>query len=190
MVTTNDPELAERINQMRNHGATLSEEQRHRGPQPYLLPEFDVLGYNYRMTDLQGAVGLVQFQKLDAFIDERARWAAWYREQLEGISWLRLPEAATGSRHGWQAFVTYVDPQRAPMPRNELMEKLQAEGIATRPGTHAVHMLAYYRKRYGLRPADFPAARDCNDHSMAIPLHNRMTEDDYRYVADAIRRWN
>ena len=190
MVTTNDPELAERINQMRNHGATLSEEQRHRGPQPYLLPEFDVLGYNYRMTDLQGAVGLVQFQKLDAFIDERARWAAWYREQLEGISWLRLPEAATGSRHGWQAFVTYVDPQRAPMPRNELMEKLQAEGIATRPGTHAVHMLAYYRKRYGLRPADFPAARDCNDHSMAIPLHNRMTEDDYRYVADEIRRWN
>lgn len=76
------------------------------------------------------------------------------------------------------------------MPRNELMEKLQAEGIATRPGTHAVHMLGYYRQRYSLRPEDFPAARDCNDHSMAIPLHNRMTEEDYRYVADAIRRWN
>ncbi len=190
MVTTNDPELAERIDQMRNHGATLSEEQRHRGPKPYLLPEFDVLGYNYRMTDLQGAVGLVQFQKLDAFIDERARWAAWYREQLKDISWLRLPEVATGSRHGWQAFVTYVDPQRAPMPRNELMEKLQAEGIATRPGTHAVHMLGYYRQRYSLRPEDFPAARDCNDHSMAIPLHNRMTEEDYRYVVAAICRWN
>ena len=114
MVTTNDPELAEHINQLRNHGATLSEEQRHRGPKPYLLPEFNVLGYNYRMTDLQGAVGLVQFQKLDAFIDERARWAAWYREEFGGISWLRLPEAATGSRHGWQAFVTYVDPQTAP----------------------------------------------------------------------------
>ncbi|WP_347506093.1 DegT/DnrJ/EryC1/StrS family aminotransferase [Pseudomonas anguilliseptica] len=188
MVTTADAELAERMNQLRNHGATLSEEQRHHGPRPYLLPEFNLLGFNYRMTDLQGAVGLVQLGKLDGFIDERARWAEYYCDQLADIDWLRLPSAPAGGRHGWQAFVTYIDPAKAPMPRNDMMEILQAKGISTRPGTHAVHMLAYYRDRFGFNPEDFPGARDCNDHTMAIPLHNRMTAEDYAYVVDAIRQ--
>jgi perosamine synthetase len=186
MVTTNDTALAARIDQMRNHGATVSEEQRHRGPRPYLLPEFDLLGYNYRMTDLQGAVGLVQFSKLDRFIDERARWAAWYREALATLDWLHLPEEPAGGRHGWQAFVGYVDPERAPAPRNELMEQLEAHGVSTRPGTHAVHMLGYYRERFGSKPEDFPVARDLASQTMAIPLHNRMSAEDYEYVVQAL----
>jgi dTDP-4-amino-4,6-dideoxygalactose transaminase len=187
MVTTNDSELAERMDRMRNHGAGISEEQRHSGPKPYLLPDFDLIGYNYRMTDMQGAVGLVQLRKLDMFIDERANWARFYRAQLADLEWLRLPGLPEGSRHGWQAFVTYVDPQRAPLARNAIMEYLQAKGISTRPGTHAVHMLGFYRERFTLKPEDFPAARDCNDNSMAIPLHNRMTPDDYGYVIEALR---
>ncbi|WP_207239613.1 DegT/DnrJ/EryC1/StrS aminotransferase family protein [Pseudomonas sp. GW456-L15] len=188
MVTTSNPELAERMSQLRSHGASLSEEQRHLGPRPYLLPEFNLLGFNYRMTDLQGAIGLVQLGKLDGFIDEREHWAQYYCEQLADIDWLRLPTTPQGSRHGWQAFVTYIDPQKAPMPRNDMMEILQAKGISTRPGTHAVHMLAYYRERFGFKPEDFPGARDCNDHTMAIPLHNRMSEEDYAYVVEAIRQ--
>ncbi|MFO7761100.1 MAG: DegT/DnrJ/EryC1/StrS family aminotransferase, partial [Desulfobia sp.] len=65
MMTTNTDELAEKMTMMRNHGASVSEEQRHHGPKPYILPEFNLLGYNYRMTDLQGAVGLAQLRKLD-----------------------------------------------------------------------------------------------------------------------------
>lgn len=187
MVTTRDAKLAERMDQLRNHGASISEEQRHHGPRPYLLADYNLLGFNYRMTDLQGAVGLVQLRKLDALIDERARWAAWYRKQLSDIQWLRLPEAPSHSRHGWQAFVTYVDPAKAPAPRNVLMERLQEKGIATRPGTHAVHMLGVYRDRFGTKPEHFPVARDCNDHSMAIPLHNRMSGEDYEYVVAALR---
>jgi perosamine synthetase len=187
MVTTNNGELARRIDQMRNHGASISEEQRHSGPRPYLLPEFDLLGYNYRMTDLQGAVGLVQLRKLDAFIDERARWAAWYREALGGLEWLRLPDEPRDMRHGWQAFVTYVDPLRAPAVRNDIMQRLEQQGVATRPGTHAVHMLAYYKNRFGLDGADFPGARDCANQTMAIPLHNRMSAEDYDYVVACMR---
>jgi perosamine synthetase len=187
MVTTNNAELARRIDQMRNHGASISEEQRHSGPRPYLLPEFDLLGYNYRMTDLQGAVGLVQLRKLDTFIDERARWAAWYREALGGLDWLRLPDEPTSMRHGWQAFVTYVDPVRAPAARNDIMQRLEQRGVATRPGTHAVHMLAYYKNRFSLDADDFPGARDCANQTMAIPLHNRMSADDYDYVVACMR---
>ena len=73
------------------------------------------------------------------------------------------------------------------MSRNEMMELLQARGISTRPGTHAVHMLGYYRNKYGLDPDDYPAARDCDRFTMAIPLHNAMTADDYAYVVDALK---
>jgi len=189
MVTTNDSRLAEIANMLRNHGASISEEQRHKGPRPYLLPEFNLLGYNYRMTDLQGSVGLVQIGKLDGFIAERARWAAFYTQELAGIDWLRTPTEPEGGSHAWQAYVLYVDPGKAPLPRNEIMERLQVAGISTRPGTHAVHMLGYYAQRFGLDPKDYPGARDCNDNTMAIPLHNRMSADDYAYVVEALCRF-
>lgn len=187
MVTTNDDVLAETMNQMRNHGATLSEEQRHNGPRPYLLPEFDVLGFNFRMTDMQGAMGIVQLSKLDQFIDERAKWAAYYTEKLKHIKWLTLPQASKDNRSGWQAYVTHVDPNTAPFSRNEIMECLQENGVATRPGTHAVHMLKYYTDHYGFKPEDFPGAQSCNNNSMAIPLHNRMVQEDYDYVISLLR---
>lgn len=187
MVTTNDDRLAERMNMMRNHGASISEEQRHHGPRPYLLPDFDVLGFNYRMTDMQGAVGLVQLTKLDQFIDERAAKAEYYRNELADIPWLSTPTPLEGSRHGWQAFVTFVDEKTAPMPRNDIMEILQQQGISTRPGTHAVHMLGYYADKYGIKPTDFPGAMMCNNQTMAIPLHNRMSDDDYAYVVNCLK---
>ena len=182
MFTTNDDQLAEVANSLRNHGASISEEQRHRGPTPYLLPEFNLLGFNYRMTDLQGAVGVVQLTKLDRFIAERDRWAQWYMQQLAGISWLRMPQRPADGSHAWQAFVTCVDPVKAPMPRNRIMELLQSAGVATRPGTHAVHMLGYYANRCSLKPTDFPGAMACDRNTMAIPLHNRMNESDYQHV--------
>lgn len=187
MVTTNDDALAATANMLRNHGAAISEEQRHRGPRPYLLPDFNLLGFNYRMTDLQGAVGLVQLGKLDRFIAERDAAAQWYIDELSSVPWLRMPQRPSDGTHAWQAFVTYVDPKLAPRARNDIMEFLQSRGISTRPGTHAVHLLGYYREKYGLRPDDFPGARDCDAHTMAIPLHNRMTQDDYRYVADTLK---
>lgn len=186
MVTTNDSQLAEVANQLRNHGASISEEQRHLGPRPYLLPEFNLLGFNYRMTDVQGAIGKTQLTKLDGFIEERQLAAQRYCEALSAIEWLRMPHMPADGTHAWQAFVTYVDPTLAPMPRNEIMERLQHAGIATRPGTHAVHKLGYYAHKYGLEPQDFPGADACDCNTMALPLHNRMTEGDYEYVIDSL----
>src|SRR6185503_7432576 len=182
MVTTNDARLAARVSSLRNHGAEISEEARHVAPKPYVLSDFNLLGFNYRMTDLQGAVGLVQLGKLDRYIDERQRWADYYRRELAGLKWLRMPEVPAGWRHGWQSFVCTVQGGR-----NDVMESLMQAGINTRPGTHAVHMLRYYRERFGLQAGDFPAARDADARSMAIPLHNRMSEDDYRRVVRALR---
>jgi dTDP-4-amino-4,6-dideoxygalactose transaminase len=187
MVTTNDPALADRVNMLRNHGASVSEEERHHGPRPYLLPDFNFLGFNYRMTDLQGAVGMVQLGKLDRFIAERQHWADYYASELAAVPWLRTPRAPSGWTHGWQAYVCYVDETIAPCPRNDIMDRLQNRGISTRPGTHAVHMLEFYRRRFGLKPDEFPAARDCDRYTIALPLHNRMSPDDFAHVVESIR---
>ena len=187
MVTTNDTAYAELCDQLRNHGASVSEEIRHKGPKPYLLPDFNLMGFNYRMTDLQGAVGVVQMDKLSSFIKERQQWANFYCEELADINWLRRPFRPTEGQHAWQSFVTHVDPALAPAPRNEIMEKLQQQGISTRPGTHAVHMLNFYSQKYDLKPHDYPGAQDANDNSMSIPLHNRMSADDYKYVVRVIK---
>jgi dTDP-4-amino-4,6-dideoxygalactose transaminase len=187
MLTTNNDEMAGYLDKLRNHGASVSEEQRHHGPKPYILPAFDIVGYNYRMTDLQGALGIVQIKKLDQFIDERDYWAKFYSEELKDIPWLRTPVVADGYKHGWQSYVTFIDESIAPLKRNDIMEVLQQKGIATRPGTHAVHMLGAYASMFNIKPNDFPGAFACDQYSMSIPLHNKMVKEDFDYIIAALK---
>lgn len=187
MLTTNNEEAANLMDMLRNHGASVSEEQRHKGPKPYILPEFNLSGFNYRMTDLQGAVGVVQIKKLDKFIDERQKWADYYSKELGNIPWLRTPQVPMDYKHGWQSYVLFIDESKSPMKRNDIMEYLQQQGISTRPGTHAVHMLGYYATNYNLKPNDFIGAYQCNEYSMSIPLHNKMVEEDFHYIVEIIK---
>lgn len=187
MITTNDDKLAEIMGMLRNHGASISEEQRHHGAKPYMLPDFNALGYNYRMTDLQGAVGVVQIKKLDQFINEREKWANFYTKELDSIPWLRTPKHGADYKHGWQSFVTFVDEFKSPASRNEIMELLQQQGISTRPGTHAVHMLNFYKEKFNIQSSDYPGAKAANNYSMSIPLHNRMVAEDFDYVVSVIK---
>ncbi len=187
MVTTQNDDYSETIGIMRNHGASISEEQRHHGAQPFILPEFNLLGYNYRMTDLQGAVGCVQIEKLEAFIAKREEWAKFYIENLKDLDWLKTPITPEGSKHGWQSFVCSIDESISQHTRNRLMQILEEKGISTRPGTHAVHMLGYYANKYDISADDFPEAKKANDLSMAIPLHNRMSSEDYEHVVQQLK---
>ena len=186
MLTTDDSGLAEAANRLRNHGASVSEEIRHYGPKPYLLPDFDVLGFNYRMSDLQGALGLVQLGKLDSFIAERDKWARWYCDALADIKWLQMPSVPAGYGHAWQSFVTVVDEASAPAPRNDIMEALQEAGISTRPGTHAVTELGYYKDHLELQSGQFKVASRLERQTLALPLHNRMSAEDFTYVSETL----
>jgi perosamine synthetase len=186
MLTTNDDTLAELLNQLRNHGASISEEQRHLGSRPYILPEFDLVGYNYRMTDLQGALGSIQIDKLKGFIEERNKWANFYHKALSKIDWITTPIVPELSEHGWQSYVLMIDEKKSPYKRNEIMEILQQNGISTRPGTHSVHMLRFYKNHFNIGELDYPNAYNANQYSMSIPLHNLMGEDDYEYIVNTI----
>lgn len=186
MVTTNLAKYAEKVDQLRNHGASISEEERHHGRKPYLLPEFSQVGYNYRMTDLQGAVGIVQLKKLDVLIKERQKWADYYFKELKDVDWLKTPVVPKNYQSNWQSYVCLIDTEKAPYSRNKIMDKLFQKGISTRPGTHAVHMLEYYRKTYGYKPTDLPNSKIAAEQSIAIPLHNQMAASDYEYIVKTL----
>jgi perosamine synthetase len=186
MVTTNDADLHATTQMLRNHGASVSEEERHRGPQPYLLPDFEVMGFNYRMTDLQGAVGLVQLGRLDGLLEGRRRLASLYDELLPGLDWLQPPVVPDGYGHSWQSYVCLMAPD-APLPRNDLMERLHARGVSTRPGTHTVTELTFYKKHFPQPAGACARAAELEHRTLALPLHNGMSDDDAVFVVDNLR---
>ena len=185
MLTTGDPELAAKAKQLRNHGAGVAEEERHRSASPWEMPDFGEIGFNYRMTDLQAAVGIVQLGKLDGFVADRAKWAAWYTDRLTELGWLAPPEVPDDCEHGWQAYVCAVADD-APRSRDEILAAMHEQGIGGRPGTHSVPSLTAYRERFGTDPADYPVSTRLAERTLALPLHNTMDEADYEYVADTL----
>jgi perosamine synthetase len=186
MVTTNDAMLADRVASLRNHGAA-GRPGPDAGPEaPYQMGEFCRLGYNLRLSDIQGAIGVAQMGKLDRLLAERRRLAARYDALLAGIDDLTAPTVPPACGHTYQAYVVLMrrgDRGR----RNRLMQRMAADGIQTRPGTHAVHRLGYYASKYGLPPDRCPNACAAEDLSITLPLFPGMTEADQDLVVDSIR---
>ena len=185
MLITNNGNLAERLRALRTHGATISDLARHK-KRGFLLPEFNLLGYNYRMTDLQGAIGVEQMKKLDWMIENRIRLAQRYDEMLGDVEWLKLPYVPSDCKHTYQSYVTLVteDPL---LSRNDIMQKLEDMGISTRQGTHAVHTLGYYKQKYGFQEYDLPNSLKADRQSMALPLYPQITDEEQNYVVEAIK---
>ncbi|MDC1213991.1 DegT/DnrJ/EryC1/StrS family aminotransferase [Rhodospirillales bacterium] len=185
MITTNNDEFAAHLRCLRNHGASVSEEERHTGPRPHILPAFPVLGYNYRMSDLQGAVGLVQTLRLPFLLDERMRMAEMYNQRLSKINWLQLPVEPSAGRHGWQSYVCLLS-DAASVSAIEFMDIMQRESISTRPGTHVVPLQEYYQQKFNYTDDDFPGAVVCGQRSVALPLHNKLDDADIDRVCQLI----
>lgn len=196
MALTNDPALAEHVRQLRSHAASVSEVQRNAG-KGYLLPEYNELGFNYRMTDIQGAIGCAQMKKLDFITKRRQELAARYDRLLpQSVPFLITPFVPEGYTHVYQTYCCMVDLKaigRATVDegnafRNELMNQLEQNGIATRQGTHALHTLGYYVGKYGFRHEDLPGAYACDRLSIALPLFVTMTEEDQDYVIEMLEK--
>ncbi|MBT9585623.1 DegT/DnrJ/EryC1/StrS family aminotransferase [bacterium] len=180
---------------LRDHGASQSDLARHVGSRPYILPDFRVVGYNYRMTDMQAALGVSQLQRFEKTLSQRQRLAQTYCEALQGLDWLALPHCPKDCVHAYQAFVCLFRPEAPCLHnlvdlhgrRNALMERLENHGVSTRPGTHALHLLDVYRTRYALRPEDFPRAWMADHLSLALPLYWRMTGQEQAFVTSALQ---
>lgn len=195
MITTNNDALAEKLRRLRDHGAAITDLQRHMGARPYLLADHPDAGYNQRMTDIQAALGSAQMERASSIIAERCRLAARYDEAFASLSWLRPPAHVDGLEHGYQSYPCLFQPEpitpesipRINQTRNDWMDRLQQAGISTRPATHAVHMLTFYREKYGLKPSDFPNAWGANDCSISLPLFHGMSDAEQSYVIQQVR---
>ena len=178
MVTTNDDALAIKIRRLRDHGAAITDLQRHHGPRPFLLADHPEAGYNLRMTDIQGALGSAQMDRAVEIVLERQRLASIYDDAFAELNWLQTPIFEEGFSHGYQSYPCIFQPEpitlssipRINEARNAWMDHLQNEGVSTRPATHAVHMLSFYRNKYALKPEQFPNAYAANHCSISLPL--------------------
>jgi dTDP-4-amino-4,6-dideoxygalactose transaminase len=196
MVTTADPELDRLVRSLRDHGASRSDHERHTSGGSFLLAEYPYLGFNVRMTDIQGALGCVQMDRADWILSRRHELAGRYDALLAEVEWLRTPVVPEGDAHGYQAYVCLFAPEEPSLSnladlharRNGLMQELEEQGIATRQGTHAAALTRYYAEKYGLRAERFPVAALAEGLSLTLPLYPQMTEEEQDFVVAALQR--
>jgi dTDP-4-amino-4,6-dideoxygalactose transaminase len=179
MVTTDHPEWAARLRRLREHGMNVSAAERHASAQP-VLESYLESGFNYRMTDIQAAVGLVQLGKLGALVARRRELAAHYYELLAdvpGVCPVRDPAHGTTN---FQSFWVLLDGGG----RDEALQALADAGVSARRGIMASHLEPAYRD---VRSAPLPATERLTRDSLILPLHHGMTVDEQEYVVDVLR---
>ncbi|MDQ3875084.1 MAG: DegT/DnrJ/EryC1/StrS family aminotransferase [Actinomycetota bacterium] len=161
-VLTDDAGLADEVRRLRHHGIPP------RGGFDVPTP-----GFNYRLSDLQCAVGIAQMERLEELLAARRRLAEDYTRRLAGV--IETPRAESGDEHGWQAYVVQLD------GRDEALERLRRAGIEAQIGTYALNRLGAYREQ-----GDFPGADTCFRRALALPFHGRLTESDVSRVAEIV----
>jgi perosamine synthetase len=175
MVTLADPAMKERVDSERNQG---------RAPDMGWL-DHDRLGFNYRLSDIACALGIAQLDRLDEMLADRARVAALYREALAGIDGLELPCVDTdGDSRGWFVFVVQLPKG---VDRDGTVRTLAEAGIQSKPYLPAIHLMSFYRERFGHRAGEFPVCEDVAARSLALPFFPEMTEGQVGRVAEALR---
>lgn len=184
MLTTNNAELAERLKVLRNHGA--SPNPHIDATKPYYMGCFDQLGFNLRFSDIQAAIGIAQMKKLSKLLSERINLAKQYNQHLEGVADIATPTIPTLCGHSYQSYVIKII-DGGVNRRNTIMEVMAADGIQTRPGTHAVHRLGYYQNKYNLKAEQYPNAADAEDLSITLPIFPGMNENDQQLVVNSLK---
>jgi len=172
MVTTNDDELACKVRQLRDQG----KDSRRR----YWFP---IIGYNYRMTNIQAAIGLAQLERADWHIQRRREVASWYYKRLNGVQGVILPVEMKWAKNVYWMFSVVLD-DSIPLGRDEVMKALQERGIETRPFFYPVHTLPPYQKFAA--GDDFPVADKLGARGINLPTWAGLQEEDLDYVCEAL----
>lgn len=196
MITTNDPDLFERIALYRSHCTrvygkstkycSLDEAKTPMGKR-FWWQDFDDCGYNFRMTDIQAAVGLLQLAKLDALNQKRIDAANYLTKQLSGVPGLTLPVERPGRKHVYHLYPVQIDAAAYGMNKEDFVYRMREErGIKI--GTHYIplHYSTAFQSR-GFKKGQFPVAEEVFERLVTLPLHPRLTQEGLEYLVDSIR---
>ena len=171
-VVTNDTALAEKIKALRNHGLTSSGAN-----------DFSYAGLNYRMTDFQAVMGYYQLSGLEDDIRKRVHLARKYRETLSVFDWLKLPEIFENRRHIYQTFHVLLEDN---LDRGQFIAHLKSNGIEANIGAQGLHILPFFKAKYGYAPSDFPQASLAFQHGLALPIGAHVGKGDIDFIAETM----
>jgi dTDP-4-amino-4,6-dideoxygalactose transaminase len=184
MITTNNGRYAEQCRRLRQHGMSVSDTARHTAT-TVIIEEYPSLGYNYRLTDLQAAVGIEQMKRLDGLLKRRAEVACRYTDLLADCPHLATPLVPPYAQHNFQSYAVRLT-GACPVSRDRLIQELLDAGIAARRGIMAAHRERAYADVYG--PQSLPISERASDTSLLLPLFPQMTEADQDQVVATLRR--
>jgi dTDP-4-amino-4,6-dideoxygalactose transaminase len=182
MLTTNNPALDRRFRLLRQHAMSISDTVRH-AAKTVVFEEYPEVGFNYRLTDIQAAVGRVQLRRLPELLAQRIELANRYHEALANIPGLVLPQVPAQVRTNYQSFVVRLTPE-FPLSRDELMQALLERGINTRRGIMNSHQEAAYAES---RRQPLPCSEAARDQTILLPLYSSMSATEQEYVVNQLR---
>jgi len=185
-ITTNDDALFRKLQLLRNHGITRDPVLLSQNPGPWYY-EMQEIGYNYRLTDLQAALGVAQLSHLDAFKKRRREIVARYNQAFSNLPHLTVPFERTGNDSCFHLYVVQIDFDAMKTSRTQIMELLRKQGVGTQVHYIPVHTQPFYRKRFGYRDGDFPVAERYYGRALSLPLFPKMSDGDVGRVIDAVR---
>lgn len=173
MITTNNAELAQRLQVLRAHGAVREE----------LFMEFVDVGFNYRMSDVHAAIGIAQLTKLDWIISQRRRLATMLSERVSAIPGVQPPVTPQGLEHSFQSYVVTLDPA---IDRDAVIRRMREHGVETTLGTYGMHLQPVFVERYGDQAAKLPNATRAHAQALTLPLYPQLTAEDLDTITSAL----
>jgi UDP-4-amino-4,6-dideoxy-N-acetyl-beta-L-altrosamine transaminase len=190
LITTNTQKIYEKLLQIRNHGITKDQSKfnllpsmSEPGPWYYEMQE---LGFNYRMTDIQAALGMSQLKKIDSFIKRRRQIVDAYNNAFVDFDWLTTPYEAENVFSAFHLYVLKIDFEKINKSRTQVMQELRSKGVGTQVHYIPVHLQPYYRKHFGYQIGDYPQSEHYYQQCLSIPLYPKMTDKDVMRVIQAV----
>lgn len=198
MVVTNDENIELKVKTLRNYGASVAAWNRHR-KDFHVLPTYNVLGFNYKMSDIHASIGIAQMRKLRVILERRREIAKRYDEELSCLDWLITPSEPSGHTHAYQSYVCLFNSdnilgevdlarvEKIGKKRNELIEWLAQQGIATVAGAQAIHNVPYHKEKYGFDETDYPNALVAEMLSIALPIYPQLSDAEQKDIVENIK---
>jgi dTDP-4-amino-4,6-dideoxygalactose transaminase len=184
MITTGDAELAKRLRLLRQQGMSVNDLQRHTS-KTVVSESYPVVGYNYRLTDVQAAIGIPQLKRLDSIVKRRREIASRYNAAFADVPGVELFLEPADSRWNQQTYLIRLIGAKAET-RDRFMQKLLDDGIATRRGVMSIHRETSYVERFGRQ--SLPESERASDQCVCLPLYTQMVPAEIEQVIDAVRK--
>ncbi len=181
MLVTNNSTLDQEFRLLRQHGMSVPDLVRHQSSK-IIFEKYLLTGFNFRMTDIQAAIGLEQLKKVDDIVRHRRELADIYKKELSNVRWLELPQEPKYAKTNWQSFAVRIR-SNAPLSRNRLMEKLLTAGIASRSGI----MNAHEEKPYRRKGFSLPYSEAARSEVVLLPLFHHLSKKEIVSICEVIK---